>query len=73
MIFGLQLGQGFIMTCVVTCQICMTWCDAISDALIAQASRIDLDYGAANLNTLTQFSFAAGGVIACISAGVVEM
>lgn len=51
----------------------MTWCDAVSDALAAQASRLDLVNGAANLNTVTQVSFATGGIIACVTAGCVEM
>jgi len=35
MMFGIACGKIFIMFCIVTSQICMTWCDAISDALIA--------------------------------------
>ena len=51
----------------------MTWCDAISDALIAQASRIDFSKGAANLNSLTMLAFALGGIVACVSAGCIEL
>lgn len=51
----------------------MTWCDAISDALIAQASRVDLKNGATNLNTITSLTYAAGGLIACIIAGSIEL
>ena len=73
MIFGIQCGKVFIMFCIVISQICMTWCDSISDALIAQASRSDLQSGAANLNTITMIAFALGGIIACTSAGFIEM
>jgi len=51
----------------------MTWCDAITDALIAQASRSDLKHGAANLNTICTFAYALGGIIACVSAGSIEI
>jgi hypothetical protein len=51
----------------------MTWCDAISDALIAQASRVDLINGATNLNTVTMLAFAMGGIIACSAAGTIEL
>lgn len=51
----------------------MTWCDAISDALIAQASRADLKSGATNLNSICSFAYALGGIIACTSAGFIEL
>lgn len=51
----------------------MTWCDAITDALIAQASRSDLKHGAANLNTIAVLAMAFGGVVACVSAGFIEL
>lgn len=51
----------------------MTWSDAISDALIAQASRVDLKNGATNLNTMTQIAYAFGGAIACTIAGFIEL
>lgn len=51
----------------------MTWCDAISDALIAQASRNDLKNGANNLNTITTYAFALGGITACSAAGTIEL
>ena len=35
MAFGVRTGKYFIMVCVIISQACMTWCDAISDALIA--------------------------------------
>ena len=35
MALGIKLGKVFIMFCIVTSQICMTWCDSLSDALIA--------------------------------------
>ena len=73
MLFGIQCGKIFIMFCIVISQICMTWCDAVSDALIAQASRSDLQSGAANLNTITMVAFAFGGIIACTSAGFIEL
>ena len=73
MIFGLMYGKIFIMCCIILSQICMTWCDAISDALIAQASRVDLLNGATNLNTVTMLAFAFGGIIACSAAGTIEL
>lgn len=51
----------------------MTWCDAVSDALIAQASRIDLKNGAINLNTICVVAFAMGGIVACVCAGFIEL
>lgn len=51
----------------------MTWNDAITDALIAQASRIDLQNGASNLNSLATIAFALGGIIACLSAGFIGL
>ena len=73
MIFGMAFGVPFIMGCVVVSQLCMTWCDATSDALIAQASRVDLKDGSTNLNSITYFSFAIGGIVACIGAGFIDM
>ena len=51
----------------------MTWCDALSDALIAQASRFDLKNGAANLNVVTVIAFGLGGIFACVAAGCIEI
>jgi hypothetical protein len=51
----------------------MTWNDSITDALVAQASRSDLKNGAANLNTITTLSMALGGIIACMSAGFIDI
>ena len=51
----------------------MTWSDAISDALIAQASRVDLKNGATNLNSMTQIAYAFGGGLACTIAGFIEL
>jgi MFS family permease len=73
MLFGIMYGKIFIMFCIVLSQICMTWSDAISDALIAQASRVDLKNGATNLNGLTNISYALGGAIACAIAGTIEL
>ena len=73
MLFGIMLGKYFILGCIVLSQICMTWCDDVSDALIAQASRIDLKRGAINLNTICIFAFACGGVVACSCAGFIEL
>jgi len=73
MILGIKEGKIFIMCCVITSQLCMTWCDAITDALIAQASRDDLKKGAADLNTVAALAYAVGGIIACICAGSIEL
>jgi hypothetical protein len=70
--FGIMFGVVFIMFCIVLSQICMTWCDATSDALIAQASRVDLKSGAANLNSFTTYCYALGGAIACIGGGFID-
>ena len=35
MLFGIMYGKYFIMFCIILSQICMTWSDAISDALMA--------------------------------------
>ena len=51
----------------------MTVCDAISDALIVQASRLDPEHGADDLNSLTQGAAAAGGLIGCGVAGILEL
>lgn len=51
----------------------MTVCDAISDALIVQASRLDPEHGADDLNSVTQMSAAAGGLIGCGVAGFLEL
>ena len=51
----------------------MTWNDALTDALIAQASRSDLKSGAANLNVITTLAMAVGGIIACLIAGSIEL
>ena len=61
------------MTCVFISQVFMTWNDALTDALIAQASRSDLKSGSSNLNTITAYSLAIGGIIACLSAGFIEL
>jgi hypothetical protein len=73
MLFGLVYGKIFIMSCIILGQVCMTWCDSIVDALIAQSSRYDLKNGANNLNTFTVYSYASGGIIACCVAGTIEL
>jgi len=73
MALGVKEGKVFIMTCVFISQVCMTWNDAITDALIAQASRSDLKKGAANLQTVASMAYAIGGIIACCSAGSIEL
>ena len=73
MIWGIQAGKIFIMFCVITSQVGMTWCDAISDALIAQASRVDLKNGAANLNSVATVAGALGGITACLGAACIEL
>lgn len=73
MIWGIACGKVFIMTCVIISQVGMTWCDAISDALIAQASRVDLKHGAANLNSVATVAGALGGMTACLTAGGIEI
>lgn len=73
MALGIMLGKVFIMFCIVTSQIAMTWCDALSDALIAQASRFDLKNGAANLNVVTSIAYAFGGITACVCGGFIEI
>jgi hypothetical protein len=50
----------------------MTWNDAITDALTAQAARTDLANGASNLNTVSIIGLAFGGILACVSAGFIE-
>lgn len=72
-LFGIQCGKWFIIGCIVVSQICMTWSDAISNALIAQASRFDLKKGSANLNSITIIAYGLGGLIACVSAGLIEL
>ena len=72
-LFGIMYGKWFIVFCIVLSQICMTWNDAVSDALIAQASRFDLNGGAENLNTFVNYAFAAGGILACLIAGIFEL
>ena len=72
-IYGIKYGKWFILFCIVVSQICMTWCDALSDALICQESRKDLKHGASNLNTVTSLAFAFGGLIACSVAGFIEL
>jgi hypothetical protein len=52
-LFAMKHGKIFLTVCLFLTQICMTTCDAITDALIVQASRVDSDNAAANLNTLT--------------------
>jgi MFS family permease len=73
MIWGVSIGKVFIMVCVIISQFGMTWNDAITDALIAQASRNDLVNGAANLNTVAVIAMALGGILACSGAGFIEL
>ena len=73
MCFGIREGKVFIMVCVVTTQVCMTWCDAITDALVAQACRNDLKNGSSNLNSITSLAAAIGGIFGCLSAGFIEL
>ena len=61
------------MFCIVTSQVGMTWVDAITDALIAQASRKDLKNGAADLNSFATIAGACGGITACCAAGLMEL
>jgi Ni/Fe-hydrogenase subunit HybB-like protein len=72
MIWGIELGKIFIMACIILSQFGMTWNDAITDALTAQAARNDLANGAANLNTVSIIGMACGGIVACTSAGFIE-
>ena len=73
MLFGLANGKYFIMFCIMLSQLCMTWNDAITDALMAQAARLDLKHGASHLNTLATYMYAFGGIIGCMSAGFIEL
>ena len=50
----------------------MTICDAIGDALMVQASRLDPEHGADDLNSVTQMGLATGGIIGCSIAGFLE-
>lgn len=65
-------GKYVVTACVMLNQICMTVCDAIGDALIVQAARLDPEHGADNLNSVTQGAAAAGGLIGCGVAGLLE-
>ncbi len=71
--YDIKYGKWFILFCIVVSQICMTWCDALSDALISQESRKDLKYGASNLNTIANLAFSFGGLIACGLASFFEI
>ena len=51
---------------------CMTYSDAISDALIVQNSKLD-ENGAENLNTLTSIAYAFGGILGCSLAATIEL
>ena len=73
MLFGLHYGKYFIMSCIIISQISMVWCDTMSDALIAQASRDDLERGASVLNGVTIVGMSLGGIIACLYGGYIEM
>ena len=50
----------------------MTICDAIADALMVQASRLDPEHGAEDLNSMSQMGYAIGGIIGCSIAGFLE-
>lgn len=50
----------------------MTMCDALTDALIVQSSRID-EHGAENLNSLTQIAYSLGGIFGCSLAGSITL
>ena len=71
MVYAVKLGKYFIVFCMLTNQVVMTWCDAINDALVAQVSRQD-SRGASNLNSWWSIGFALGGIIACATAGTIE-
>ena len=73
MAFSIKFGKVFITACVFITQVCMTYCDAITDALVVQASRMDSEAGSENLNSLTQLAFALGGLLGCGFAGVIEI
>jgi len=34
MVFGMKYGKAFLTACIFLSQLCMTYCDAIADALI---------------------------------------
>lgn len=72
MAFSVKFGKVFITSCVFITQVCMTICDAISDALVVQSSRLDPIKGADNLNSMTMFSFSFGGIVGCGVAAFIE-
>ena len=51
----------------------MTFCDAITDALVVQNSRIEPVNGSENLNSVTVMAYAMGGIIGCGSAFIIEI
>ena len=73
MCWGIEVGKEFIMFCVILSQVGMTWNDAITDALIAQVAREDLENGSVELNTFAKIAGSAGGILACISAGTMVL
>lgn len=72
MVFAIKFGKYFITFCIFMTQICMTMCDALTDALVVQSSRIDLN-GAQNLNSLTLIAYSLGGILGCSLAGSITL
>ena len=72
MMFAVKYGKYFITFCIFSTQLCMTYCDAISDALIVQNSKIS-ESAANNLNSLTMFASAFGGILGCSFAALIEL
>ena len=50
----------------------MTMCDALTDALVVQASRIN-SHGAENLNSLTLIAYSLGGILGFSLAGSITL
>ena len=73
MIFAIKFGKYFITFCIFMTQICMTMCDALTDALVVQSSRLDKSNGAENLNSLTLISYSLGGILGCSLAGWITL
>jgi MFS family permease len=72
-IYATKYGKYFITICMCLTQLCMTFCDAITDALVVQNSRLDPENGSEDLNSVTVMASAFGGIIGCGAAGFIEL
>jgi hypothetical protein len=69
-IFQASLGKYFVIFSMLISQVNMTWCDSMTDALIAKMSKESEEVGS-NLYPMVYFAYAMGGLVGCVGGAMI--